>query len=120
MHSRSAVCGGCTKCRSGSGTANRFLRWLLRGRALRLSRRWGARGSGSLTCRCGCVSEFPLQLSEGPLTPTALSKQFRTLRPKELRPLEAVTKRYSLTRDTSRKPAASLGRITEVSSWLAG
>eukprot|EP00965_Chrysotila_dentata_P001053 34405-Pleurochrysis_carterae.AAC.1 len=44
MPSRSGMCGGCTKCRSRPGTATSFLRWLLRGRALRLSRRWGARG----------------------------------------------------------------------------
>eukprot|EP00965_Chrysotila_dentata_P236743 6201508-Pleurochrysis_carterae.AAC.1 len=36
--------GGCTKCRLGSGTATSFLRWLLKARALRLLRRWGARG----------------------------------------------------------------------------
>eukprot|EP00965_Chrysotila_dentata_P023317 772526-Pleurochrysis_carterae.AAC.2 len=53
-------------------------------------------------------------LLPGPLAPTTLSKQLRTLCPKELRPLEAVTKGYGLTQDTSHKQAASLGRITEV------
>eukprot|EP00965_Chrysotila_dentata_P019796 656393-Pleurochrysis_carterae.AAC.3 len=120
MPSRSSVCGGCTKCPSGSGTATSFLRWLLRGRALILSRRRGARGkcrpplrgwlrSGSLTCRCVWVSEFPLHLPEGPLTSATFSK----LRLSPFCALKAVTKGYRLTRDTSRQQAASLGCITE-------
>eukprot|EP00965_Chrysotila_dentata_P107600 3554983-Pleurochrysis_carterae.AAC.2 len=44
MLSRSVTCGGCTKCRSGSGTATRFLRSVLGEYARRLSRRYGAPG----------------------------------------------------------------------------
>eukprot|EP00965_Chrysotila_dentata_P143398 4737672-Pleurochrysis_carterae.AAC.1 len=71
-----------------------------------LSRRWGARS------KCRPPPLFPLQLPKGPLTPTNQSfAPFALI--KELRPLEAVTKGDGLTRDSSRKQAASLGLIAK-------
>eukprot|EP00965_Chrysotila_dentata_P205543 6183016-Pleurochrysis_carterae.AAC.2 len=60
MPSRSGVCGGCIKCRLGSGTATSFLRWLLGTKPSTSIGRTGqvqatASGvlSGGLSCRYG-------------------------------------------------------------------